>query len=429
MAMAEMSSSHSVKLKHPPKAFSLIESLTPQSESKKSVVRSLSMTEPNNSAKLEHQRQHRSYGDNVDRFKRHDSPGVISLKSHELSLEENVSKKKRRLRKSRQKSHRRFYEPSVERFPPARITRSHFKSIQEMPFWRLDASKFRRTVSAFETREMANARWRERTLLEMPFASQPWKKLVNVYGQAGADKLERCRLKCEKKMAKRELRRQRKEDHEKRRKEMTKSRESRLTKAALKKTAYEKIILEKELTEKQKKREESIDYNLGGLEVIILSSSAENNDKDKSQETLSQSEVPSKIDQSCINMPRNVPKCGDVFSKKATLAVVSHAEPGSCHAKPPVGMIDTNKNRPKGKVAEAISALEASRRNESACRSCERKAYTAERIVAKGQVFHNACFRCATCSTLLTRGNWNHDNDKFYCNPCHRKFSLQTLRH
>ncbi|CAL8079068.1 unnamed protein product [Calicophoron daubneyi] len=63
------------------------------------------------------------------------------------------------------------------------------------------------------------------------------------------------------------------------------------------------------------------------------------------------------------------------------------------------------------------------------CGGCSRPAYPVERLEADGQVFHISCFRCHNCSTLLQRGAWNQHGAHYFCNPCHRRIALQTLRH
>lgn len=63
------------------------------------------------------------------------------------------------------------------------------------------------------------------------------------------------------------------------------------------------------------------------------------------------------------------------------------------------------------------------------CGACGQPAYPAERCEADGQVFHGACFRCNQCGTMLQRGAWNQRGASYYCNPCHRRIALQTLRH
>lgn len=63
------------------------------------------------------------------------------------------------------------------------------------------------------------------------------------------------------------------------------------------------------------------------------------------------------------------------------------------------------------------------------CTGCGNIAYPAERLEADGQVFHVTCFRCQQCGTLLQRGGWNQRGTQHYCNPCHRRIALQTLRH
>ncbi|KAF7258775.1 hypothetical protein EG68_03706 [Paragonimus skrjabini miyazakii] len=63
------------------------------------------------------------------------------------------------------------------------------------------------------------------------------------------------------------------------------------------------------------------------------------------------------------------------------------------------------------------------------CNICGQAAYPVERLEADGQVFHVACFRCHHCSTMLQRGGWNQHGTHYFCNPCHRRIALQTLRH
>ncbi|KAF5404684.1 Xin actin-binding repeat-containing protein 2 [Paragonimus heterotremus] len=63
------------------------------------------------------------------------------------------------------------------------------------------------------------------------------------------------------------------------------------------------------------------------------------------------------------------------------------------------------------------------------CNICGQAAYPVERLEADGQVFHVACFRCHHCSTMLQRGGWNQHGTNYFCNPCHRRIALQTLRH
>lgn len=63
------------------------------------------------------------------------------------------------------------------------------------------------------------------------------------------------------------------------------------------------------------------------------------------------------------------------------------------------------------------------------CAVCKQLAYPAERFEADGQVVHMTCFRCHRCSTMLQRAAWNLRESQYYCNPCHRRIALQTLRH
>ncbi|KAF8570819.1 hypothetical protein P879_04902 [Paragonimus westermani] len=63
------------------------------------------------------------------------------------------------------------------------------------------------------------------------------------------------------------------------------------------------------------------------------------------------------------------------------------------------------------------------------CNTCGQAAYPVERLEVDGQVFHVVCFRCHHCSTMLQRGGWNQHGTRYFCNPCHRRIALQTLRH
>ncbi|KAA3676520.1 uncharacterized protein DEA37_0002632 [Paragonimus westermani] len=63
------------------------------------------------------------------------------------------------------------------------------------------------------------------------------------------------------------------------------------------------------------------------------------------------------------------------------------------------------------------------------CNICGQAAYPVERLEVDGQVFHVVCFRCHHCSTMLQRGGWNQHGTRYFCNPCHRRIALQTLRH
>ncbi|CAH8482092.1 unnamed protein product [Heterobilharzia americana] len=63
------------------------------------------------------------------------------------------------------------------------------------------------------------------------------------------------------------------------------------------------------------------------------------------------------------------------------------------------------------------------------CKACSQPAYLAERFEADGTVYHTSCFKCYSCLCMLQRGTWNQRGSKYYCNPCHRRIALQTLRH
>ncbi|TNN11405.1 MICAL 3 [Schistosoma japonicum] len=63
------------------------------------------------------------------------------------------------------------------------------------------------------------------------------------------------------------------------------------------------------------------------------------------------------------------------------------------------------------------------------CEACSKPAYLAERFETGINVFHLTCFKCDICGCTLHRGTWNKRDSNFYCNPCHRKLTLQTFRH
>lgn len=343
------------------------------SEPKRTVVRSLSVSEP---VDIEIRRNQRRHDHAEHMHKRPDSPGVVSAASHE---EKEEVKSKRYRRKTRGRSRHRFYEPSGDRFPRPGIMKSNFKVVQEMPFWRLDANKFRRTVSSYEPRERIEERWRLQALQDMPFSQFPWKKVQNLFMQPDLFKLERKRMKSDKR---------RKAAGEKL------ARQQRLASVTQARNSY--VAQDHKITIRQ--RPQSISE--------------------------CRSAVPSSEAETKIKMTTN-PSCLDPRdgTAKPPLMVAQR------EFKSPKEAATKSKTPEKGKfVSSASSKLVKLRPGGAACRSCEREAYRVESIEALGQVFHSSCFRCAGCMTLLQRGNWYHREGKFYCNPCHRKLSLQTFR-
>ena len=52
------------------------------------------------------------------------------------------------------------------------------------------------------------------------------------------------------------------------------------------------------------------------------------------------------------------------------------------------------------------------------CAICGRTVYAAERVVARGEVLHRECFRCAECDTRLVNSpNWEALDHRFFCGP------------
>ncbi|VDM33631.1 unnamed protein product [Hydatigera taeniaeformis] len=332
------------------------------------VVRSLSVSEP---LDIELRRHQRKLEHTEHTLKRHDSPSVIAS-----SFQETFNGRKGwyefAQRKSRGRSKRRFYEPSVERFPPASITKSRLRVVQEMPFWRLDANRFRRTVSSFETRERRDARWRQSALQSMPFAHYPWKKIHKLFDEPDPSKIARRRLKyaAKRKFMQMQIDRQQRKV----------SQEISPTNPKIKLRQRPHSTLEKTTA-----------FIEGGVEVIADTNPLE--DRDPSPSLISTPETPLAAKPPIASRPNP--------TTKSSTSTMSGTAPNSIRTR--VGGSD--------------------------CRSCERKAYRAESVEALGQVFHTSCFRCAKCSRVLQRSNWNHKEGKFYCNPCHRKLTLLTFRH
>ncbi|KAL5109411.1 Cysteine and glycine-rich protein 1 [Taenia crassiceps] len=332
------------------------------------VVRSLSVSEP---LDIEIRRYQRKLEHTEHMPKRHNSPSFMSSVSNET-----FDGRKRwndfTQRKSRGRSKRRFYEPSVERFPPASVTKSRLRVVQEMPFWRLDADRFRRTVSSFETRERREARWRQSTLQGMPFYHCPWKKIHKLFDEPDPSKITRRRIKRDQKRKFIQLK------IERRQREVSQEHHSTDPKLKLHQRPYSAL-------------ERTTALVKGGVEIIAYNSPMEDGKHSSSPTTTSETPISSKPP--IASRPK--------LATKTSTSTISGTIPSSLRTR--VGGSD--------------------------CQSCERKAYRAESVEALGQVFHSSCFRCAKCSRVLQRSNWNHKEGKFYCNPCHRKLTLLTFRH
>ncbi|OON14715.1 LIM domain protein [Opisthorchis viverrini] len=131
---------------------------------------------------------------------------------------------------------------------------------------------------------------------------------------------------------------------------------------------------------------------------------------------------------------------GDRSSPKAIRLQISPSDPVKLTHKQRELTITTEKvpNTPEETIPTpqaAVSLFESAAYNGHQtfgaflCNVCGQTAYPAERCEADGQVFHVACFRCHQCSTMLQRGAWNQRGSHYFCNPCHRRIALQTLRH
>ncbi|KAL5964593.1 Cysteine and glycine-rich protein 1 [Taenia solium] len=332
------------------------------------VVRSLSVSEP---LDIELRRYQRKLEHTEHMPKRHDSPSVISSASNET-----FNGRKRwndfTQRKSRGRSKRRFYEPSVERFPPASVTKSRLRVVQEMPFWRLDANRFRRTVSSFETRERREARWRHSALQDMPFSHYPWRKIHKLFDEPDPAKIAHRRLKHDQERKFKQLK------VELQQRKVSQENPSTDPKIRLRQRPHSALEKTTALVE-------------GGVEIITENSPLEDSNQSLSPATTPETPITAKPPIASRPKP----------ATKSSTSTISGTTPSSLRTR--VGGSD--------------------------CQSCERKAYRAESVEALGQVFHSSCFRCAKCSRVLQRSNWNHKEGKFYCNPCHRKLTLLTFRH
>ncbi|VDM02783.1 unnamed protein product [Schistocephalus solidus] len=392
--------------------------------------------------------------------------------------------------KPRRGSRRRFYAPSMDRFPSARIIKSNFKVAQEMPFWRLNSKKFRRMMSAPEPKELADERLRQDQLQNLPFSQYAWKNVKYLFTQPDPEKLARKCLKHERKMRKLREKLIRKPLTE----EMKPQGTPLMGKKSTTPSPPELVIpckhdssegLSRNIPAIKVKDNDDV-YRDGGLEVLdehLLPkhkiknrrSSPAHKEKNISPQSTNDSQLTSSktfhedektlcdvnsltisnrvspnsrnSGSSSRNSPKkmlerahqqNVPILNNEPQKsphkqeiaKAGKVQETSSDAGQLHPNMAKGTKATAKTlKPSGLVAERTEFLSRQIRPISACRSCERQAYTAESIEALGQIFHSSCFKCARCSTLLQRGSWNHANNKFYCNPCHRRVSLQTLRH
>ncbi|VDD82485.1 unnamed protein product [Mesocestoides corti] len=338
--------------------------IDPLGEPRKVVVRSLSVSQP---LDIELRRHQRIIENQEHLPKRLDSPSFI-IKAPRGDKSKGSKWKGKMSRKSRGRSRRRRYGPSLERFPPPRITKSSYRIVQEMPFWRLDANKFRRTVSTFESREVRESKWRLAVLQDMPFSQLPWKKMQKLFTEPDSPKLRRNHVEQDV-------------------------------------VAGSTQLNTPNQPEKGSSVYDTADYGAFDPAIKVQQRSVVEKDTtfvDAGLEVMNSSAGPEGVKNGPSQKPPK-PNSGRTLKEDKKPAA----------GKPP----DVN---PQQSIRTRVGGSE--------CRSCDRRAYRAESIEALGQVFHNSCFRCSGCSTVLHRGNWNHKEGNFYCNPCHRKLTMQTFR-
>src|SRR5205814_2030467 len=51
------------------------------------------------------------------------------------------------------------------------------------------------------------------------------------------------------------------------------------------------------------------------------------------------------------------------------------------------------------------------------CEQCSKTVYPMEKVSVENRIFHNSCFRCGHCNTLLKLGNYASGGESFYCKP------------
>nr|GMD99086.1 LIM domain-containing protein WLIM2b-like [Ipomoea batatas] len=51
------------------------------------------------------------------------------------------------------------------------------------------------------------------------------------------------------------------------------------------------------------------------------------------------------------------------------------------------------------------------------CKVCDKNVYAAEMIAARGETYHNTCFRCRQCNGRLALSNYSTMDGVLYCNP------------
>ncbi|XP_019156027.1 PREDICTED: LIM domain-containing protein WLIM2b-like [Ipomoea nil] len=54
---------------------------------------------------------------------------------------------------------------------------------------------------------------------------------------------------------------------------------------------------------------------------------------------------------------------------------------------------------------------------QSKCKVCDKNVYAAEMIAARGETYHNTCFRCRQCNGRLALSNYSTMDGALYCNP------------
>eukprot|EP00041_Stephanoeca_diplocostata_P038417 m.1514987 g.1514987 ORF g.1514987 m.1514987 type:complete len:938 (-) comp25215_c0_seq18:3333-6146(-) len=88
---------------------------------------------------------------------------------------------------------------------------------------------------------------------------------------------------------------------------------------------------------------------------------------------------------------------------------------------PQAGTADTAPAEPAKPLGRKASIKGWKPPQNDKCTFCDKTVYAMEKILADGDCFHKACFRCSSCNKMLSLGNYAALDGKLYCKPCFKK--------